>query len=267
MDSLRVIQILTEFAYLVLGVAAVFVALRQRERVRVDVALLFGALATTIVLQEASQLTCGTGAACATPEFVTLLIVVCILVLPYALLRLVDDIADVPTWQERTALAAVPVLAIAFAIGGQPPPGWLVTLLLGYLILGTTYAAWAFIARARRTTGMTRRRMAAVAWASGLLALTFIISLVDAQNRVGLLALARITGLISGLCFWAGFFPPAWLIQAWRSPELVEYLRMGRLVAALGERSDGRATDAMALERLASATARTTGARRAFLLL
>jgi signal transduction histidine kinase/DNA-binding response OmpR family regulator len=125
------------------------------------------------------------------------------------------------------------------------------------------------VRRARATTGIGRRRMAAAAWGCALLAATFVLSLVgQVLPQAALLApLARVTALCSGLSFWAGFFPPAWLSQAWRLPELLEYLRPSRVSSTPQEYQQGVANDAMALERLTAATARTTSAQRAFLIL
>src|SRR5438067_1512444 len=99
MDAVRVIQVLTDAAYLLLGLAAITAAIRSPERARFDVALLFGSLAAAVVLQEIPLLTCSGRAACLNVPLAAQLTAVAVLVLPYALLRLVDDIADVPPWQ------------------------------------------------------------------------------------------------------------------------------------------------------------------------
>src|SRR5205085_4646523 len=119
------------------------------------------------------------------------------------------------------------------------------------------------------TTGITRRRMAAIAWGCGLIAATIVLAVLAAaspDNSQLLTALVQLTGLVSGLCFWAGFFPPNWLSQTWRLPELLGYLRPTRLMA-MPEGQQGVATDAMAIDRLCAATADTTGARRVLLIL
>src|SRR5260370_40747197 len=149
------------------------------------------------------------------------------------------------------------------------PPSWLVVFRPVYLMVAPGCAAWPFARRAQLTTGITRRRMAAVAWGCALIAATIILGvLAQASPDDGqlLTALVRLTGLVSGLCFWAGFFPPHWLSQTWRLPELLGYLRPTRLMAVPSEQA-GVATDAMAIERLCAATAATTGARRALLIL
>jgi len=140
--------------------------------------------------------------------------------------------------------------------------------LTGYLLIGSVYSASAFVQRARHTMGITSRRMAAASWGCALLATTFVLGIagqmLPEQGPI-LTALGRFCGLASGLCFWAGFFPPNWLSQTWRIPELLEYLRPTRLMA--GSADPGLATEAIALDRLTAATARTTGARRVFLIL
>ena len=270
MDALRTLQFLTDLAYLTLGIAAVSAALRSHERARVDVAVLFGALAITTGLQEIRILSCSTSAGCVDVPLSNVLSTIMALVIPYALLRLVDDVADVPRWQLWLSVVVLITLSASFILGGGSPPPWLVILLTAYLVVGTAYAAWAFAQRAQATRGITRRRMAAVAWGCSLLAAALILGVVanaSPENEPILTPLVRLSGLISGLAFWAGFFPPNWLSQAWRLPELLGYLRPTRLMAAPPEGPGGMATDAIAIDRLCAATAATTGAKRVLLIL
>jgi signal transduction histidine kinase/DNA-binding response OmpR family regulator len=268
MDALRALQLLTDLAYVALGVAAVGAAVRSHERARLDVAILFGALAITVGVQEIELLSCAFGT-CVDVPFGAQLSTILVLILPFALLRLLDDVADIPRWQMWLTLVLLITLAVCVILSGTAAPGWLLALLTLYLVAGIAYAAWAFARRALGTTGITRRRMAAVAWGCGLLAATIVLGVLASATPVNapvLTPLARLAGLVSGLCFWAGFFPPHWLSQAWRLPELLGYLRPTRLMAAPSGHQ-GVATDAMALERLCVATAATTGARRALLIL
>jgi signal transduction histidine kinase/CheY-like chemotaxis protein len=268
MDALRAIQLLTDLAYLALGIAAVAAALRSRERAHVDVAILFGALAITTGLQELRLLTCPTRFGCLTPPESELLSSILVLVLPYALLRLVDDVADVPDWQMWVSLVLLIAIGLSLAVAGTNPPAVLVVVVTIYLVVGSCYAAMAFARRAQATLGITRRRMAAVAWGCGLLAAAIVLSVLasaSATNEPLLTPLVRLSGLVSGICFWVGFFPPNWVSQTWRLPELLGYLRPTRLMAA-PQGQQGVATDAMAIERLCAATAATTGARRVLLI-
>jgi signal transduction histidine kinase/CheY-like chemotaxis protein len=268
MDALRAVQFLTDLAYLALGIAAVGAALRSRERAHVDVALLFGALAITTGLQEPRLLSCNTNLGCVSLPLSDVLSTILILVVPYALLRLLDDVVDVPRWQMWVSLVGLIALAALLILAGASPPPLLILLLTVYLVVGTCYAAFAFGRIAQATLGITRRRMAAVAWGCGLLAAALVLgvlALATPDYEPVLTPLVRLSGLVSGLCFWAGFFPPYWLSQTWRLPELLGYLRPTRLMAA-PEGLHGVATDAMAIERLCAATAATTGARRVLLI-
>jgi signal transduction histidine kinase/DNA-binding response OmpR family regulator len=269
MDALRALQLLTDVAYVALGIAASAAALRSRERARLDVAILFGALAITVLIQEVHILSCATAMGCIDVPLSTQLSTILLLVVPYALLRLVDDIADVPPWQMWLTLVVLIALSACFILAGSAPPPWLVTLLTVYLVLGTAYAAWAFHLRAMATRGITRRRMDAVAWGCGLLAAAIVLGVLasaSTESEPILTPFARLAGLISGLSFWAGFFPPNWLSQTWRLPELLGYLRPTRLMA-VPDGHEGVVTDAIAVERLCAATAATTGARRVLLIL
>src|SRR5712691_10678779 len=176
MDALRAVQLITDIAYLLLGIAAVGAAIRSHERARVDVAILFGALAASGAIQEIHLLSCTGASGCLDVPAANQLTTALVLILPFALLRLVDDVGDVPQWQLWAGAVSLVALASAFAIWGGDPPTWLVVLLTVYLVVGTSYAAWAFARRAHSTTGITRRRMAAIAWGCGLLAATIVLA-------------------------------------------------------------------------------------------
>jgi signal transduction histidine kinase/CheY-like chemotaxis protein len=268
MDALRAIQLITDLAYLLLGIVAVRAALRWPDRARTDVALLFGALGLAVLIQEVTLLVCGgLAVGCQPVPGASQALLVLVIALPYLLMRLVDDVVDVPPWLTWATLGVLVLLAVAALLGDVATNPALATLLLLYLTAGTIVAAAAFGRRAMGALGITRRRMWCVASGCGLLAVSFLTGLGTAvlPSQMGLLTtLARVAGLLSGACFYAGFFPPAWLSQSWRLPELLEYLRPTRW------REDepvpeGNAADAMALERLSAAVATTTGARRSLL--
>ena len=64
MDALRAVQLVSDMAYLLLGIAACGAAMRSHERARVDVAILFGALATPVAIQEIHLLSCTGASGC-----------------------------------------------------------------------------------------------------------------------------------------------------------------------------------------------------------
>ena len=101
---------------------------RSHERARLDVALLFGTLALAVALQEIRLLSCAFGS-CVDLPFSTPLTTILVLILPYALLRLVDDINDIPPWQMWAALVLLIGIGAVFALSGATPPGWLVLML------------------------------------------------------------------------------------------------------------------------------------------
>jgi signal transduction histidine kinase/DNA-binding response OmpR family regulator len=271
MDVLRALQLITDLAYVALGVLAIAAALRWRDRSRTDVALLFGVLAAAVVLQEL-LLVCTAASVCPPASGTSPLLIVLLLALPYLLMRLVDDVIDLPPAVTWATLALFVALSAAALLPGLSTSPVLALLLLIYLTAGTVIAAAAFGRRAVVSTGISRRRMRCVALGCGLLALTFLSALatqvVPAEAGVFTLA-SRLAGLLSGVCFYCGFFPPAWLSQAWRLPELLAYVRPpgDGFEAHTTAAEDGAAADAVALERLTAAVTITTGARRSLLVL
>src|SRR2546429_9454566 len=86
--------------------------------------------------------------------------------MPYLLLRLVDDFSTVPFVANRLAEAGLLFSAIAFlATVGQPPTS-IVLVIVVYFAALATYCAVKFIRAARRSSGVTRRRLEAVAGAT-----------------------------------------------------------------------------------------------------
>src|SRR5262245_4594930 len=165
MDFLRFVQLATNLAYLLLGITAVVAAIRQPERTRTDVALLFGALGLAVALQEISLLTCpafAPGGPCVAIPGSTVLLTLLVLALPYLLLRLVEAIDDVPPWATWVALGLFVGLSIAALLSPQSPIVGVGVIV--YLSVGSLYAAFSFVRRARATRGITARRMYAVAW-------------------------------------------------------------------------------------------------------
>src|SRR5262249_50088535 len=155
-------------------------------------------------LQELRLLTCPTSLGCLTPPLSDLLSTILVLVIPYALLRLVDDVANVPDWQMWLSLVLLIAIGFSLAVAGSTPPSVLVIVLTIYLVVGSSYAARSFGRRAQATLGITRRRMAAVAWGCGLLAAAIVLGVLASAsptNEPLLTPLVRLSGLVSGICF------------------------------------------------------------------
>jgi signal transduction histidine kinase len=175
-----------------------------------------------------------------------------ILVMIYLLLRLVDDFSSVPRWLMRGSEAALVLLVIGAFTFARSQPSWLTVAMLLYLIGMLLYSAIAFVRESRRSKGVTRRRLQAVALGSFQLVLLFVfagLSLV-APSLAGIWDfLANMAGLVAGGSYFLGFASPSWLRRAWQEPELRAFLghaaalpRLPDTNAILSELERGAAT-------------------------
>jgi signal transduction histidine kinase len=253
MTADQLIRYLSWLVYVVLFVVAVVRAVRRPRRANVDIALFFSASTLIIGIVTAALFGFVQAGPIANGLNTSLL-----LAFGYLLLRLVDDFTIVPGWLMPTAGAGLALLAIsAFVI--TPRPLVLTLAMALYLVLVLGYAAWMFIRQSRRSSGVTRRRMHAVATGTVLL----IALIVFATLRLALPPLdlwdilSDCIGLASGLSFFLGFAPPLILRRAWQEPELRTFL--GR-AASLPRLPD---TDAIIaeLERGARMSLGASGAR------
>jgi signal transduction histidine kinase len=217
------IQILTHALYVVVFVVVAVRAAHRPLRANVDVALLFGAISLVIAIHwtiQALRLT-------PPPPLLGTLSGVLLMALPYLLLRLLDDFAQVPPAIKRGAELGLALSVVSLLAVPAPLPAWLILLIVAYFVALSVYLAVAFVRQAGRTSGVTRSRMQAVAVGSGMLGLTIL----TAGFAVALPELAEVwtlaghlAGLASGLCYFLGFAPPTWLRHAWQEPELRAFL-------------------------------------------
>ena len=154
MTANELVNWLTHGLFVAVFVVTGLQAARRPCRANIDIALLFGSVATFVV---ASRLTAAlglTGSHLLVAAELTL-----ILAIPYLLLRLVEDFSDPPRWLTVTGLVAFLGLTVLAFVVSRPYPAWF-TLLLGPWFVGLGgYAGLAFIREARRSGGVTRRRM------------------------------------------------------------------------------------------------------------
>ena len=216
------IQVLTQGLYVLLFVVVVVRAAHRPLRANVDVALLFGATSLVIGTQWAAE-----ALAVKPPPLVAAFSGALVMALPYLLLRLLDDFAQVAPALKRGAEIGLALSVVVLFAVAAPQPAWLTLLLVGYFVALSVYVAMAFVREGGRTTGVTRSRMQAVALGSGMLGLTIL----TAGLAVALPGLAELWtmvghlgGLASGLCYFLGFAPPTWLRHAWQEPELRAFL-------------------------------------------
>jgi signal transduction histidine kinase len=202
-------------------------AVHQPWKVNIDIVLLFAApmLSTLLglggrlgLLPPASELR----------NITTALL----LVIAAQLFRLADEFSGVPRWARRLISWSTLLLALVLA-ASTPPPLWLQLTAFVVVIAVLLYGAFAFLRAARQSSGVTHRRMQAVAAGSLLFVGAFAVAapvLAFPNWRDTLVLLANLCGFAAGVSYFVGFSPPRWLRRAWQEPELRAFLgRAARL--------------------------------------
>jgi signal transduction histidine kinase len=222
--ALELVSLLTQAIFVWIFLLVVWSLIRRPTKTSVDIALFFGAIsiaivesriATTFRLQQVELIT----------DIVTMLIVA----MPYLLLRLVDDFSDVPIQVKRLAEGGLLLSAIAFiAVEGTVPLPLLLAVVLYFAAL-SLYCAIAFVRAARRSAGVTRRRLEAVGAGTLLLGLGILAAGFIPLLPVSLAGLpsgaTQVLVLASAIAYFIGFAPPQVLRRAWQEPELRAFLR------------------------------------------
>lgn len=251
MTANELITIVTQGVFILVFAIVALRTIRRPSRVNFDAALLFGSVAAYYIL---SRLMAAFGLQGTQP--LAAISVALIYALPYLLLRLVDDFANPPSWLMIGAPMVYVALVVVTPMLQPPLPVWYDLLLLAWFAGLGTYVAIAFTMQARLTSGVTKRRMQAVAVG------TLLIAAVIAFAVAGLLlpgiapAVSLITplgGLAVALAYYVGFAPPAVLRRAWQEPELRAFL--GR-AASLPRLED----TALIVRELERGAAESTGA-------
>lgn len=223
MSAIQFLQWLTQAIYVLISIVVIGAAVRRATRVRVNIALFFG-ITTLIIAQGWVVRALGIPAG----RMVSALTISLLLALPYVLVRLVNDFTTVPTWILRTAEVGL-ALCVASIVAFSPnmPLGVTLPLVLYFFVINA-YVAVAFLRAARRTSGVTRRRMQAVAFGSGFLGLTILLAglraVQPAALREAFTLVQQLTSLASGISYFIGFAPPTLLRRAWQEPALRAFL-------------------------------------------
>jgi signal transduction histidine kinase len=222
MSAQTLLRAVTQAVFLGVFILVAIDAVRRPRRATLDTALLFGALAIAIADQwiiDALHVNVDRALGAINGSLV--------MAMPYLLLRLLDDFTDVPRRVMRAAEAGL-VLAVAGLIGfASPLPSGLTLVYVLYFVVIEGYCALGFVRAAQRSSGVTCRRMQAVAAGSALLGLAILIagfqvatpSLEDLWTVV-----VQVCGIASGIAYFIGFAPPRWLRRAWQGPELRTFL-------------------------------------------
>jgi signal transduction histidine kinase len=210
--------------FVLIFLLVVWSALRRRTATSVDIAFFFGAISIAIV-----ETRIVTTFGLLPVEIATDIVTILIIAMPYLLLRLVDDFSEVPVLVKRLAEVGLLLSAAAFLTYERALPQQLLIAVVLYFAALSTYCAVAFVRAARRSAGVTRRRLQAVAVGTLLLGLAILVagftplvppSLAGLPN-----GLTQALALASAVAYFVGFAPPQVLRRAWQEPELRVFLR------------------------------------------
>jgi len=220
---------------------------RQRDRARLDAALLMAAMALALFAVD--------------PAFPLWLYIsgsVSLFATPYLLLRLIDrTLVRVPrpaAWIALGSAATSALVQFSDVITGVDPmtPTYaspalsplMSALAVGPFVLLQIYAATLLVRAALASTGTARVRPALVAAASLLLLELVVSQVVRALLEVSSIApddLAAIADFLAAalamLCYLVVFAPPAWASAAWQQRQLGAFLHELGTSATPGERS------------------------------
>jgi signal transduction histidine kinase len=219
----------TQGAIVLLAIMMVRQWARARDRVSLDIALVFGTLASVTILERSLVL------ANIQTRWIRPLGISVLLAHPYLLLRVVSHFRPVSRAVKRIATIALAISVAAAWLAVWPfHTRPMVALSFFYFIWLLAYVAVAFRERARAAGGVTHWRMLHASWGAALLALVFILAVL-----IGLLpsisneaaAFIPLSALGAALNYYFAFAPPPWLRRIWQSSELYGLLADSSLTA------------------------------------
>jgi signal transduction histidine kinase len=225
--ALELVQWASGSVFVALAVLTIAAAARRPTRTNIDIALLFGFLGAVVA---ATRLP-----ASILPPFWPAVSAILVMALPYLLLRLVADFGRVPALMRRAAEAGLALSIVAIVLN-QPLPGSITLALIAYFVALATYAGLAFIPLARRSIGVTRRRMLAISGGTLLLGLALLLAAVPIvwpSAAVVSAPAVQVLGLGAALTWFLGFAPPQALRRLWQQPELRDFLVSASSLARL----------------------------------
>lgn len=255
MTGLQLISFINQALFIGLFAVVLVHAVRRGSRAATNTALLFAGVAGAVGLARVGDLF-GDGN---TPPMLAAAVLVMLNLAPFAMLRLVDDFGGSPRWVQGAGAAAFVLTSLLAIVAFEALAPVVELATIAFFLAVGGYAVYVFAREARRTYGITRRRMAAVAIGAAL----FIAAVVglfvgflvpDVAPALGLVG--QLAGLVAVIAFFIGFAPPAWIRRAWREPELRRFLE--RSVHLAGVADDRQAI--RELQRAAAAALGATGA-------
>lgn len=222
MTALELLQTLTEALYLLTAVATAYRAARRPRRWTLDAAAFFG-VATAVILMKWVPLLLQS----APPVWAGQAAALLIMAMPYLLVRLLGDFVPLPRLATWVAGVGLVLAELGLLLLPAPLDPLVVFAMVGYFAGCVGYAAVTFGWEARRTVGMTQRRMQAVAAGTANLGFDIVVAgvasvVVDIRDTAA--GLMVLSGLLSALCYVLAFSPPQAVRRLWRMPQLLAFL-------------------------------------------
>ena len=221
MSALDLLSWISRILFVVLFLAVAWRTIRQPTRAHVNTTLLFGGIALAVVGALLSD------AAGFEPPWLPGALISLLNVCPWAMLRLVDDFRGSPRWVQLGGTVTFIALAVLGLLFFERYPQIVELATIAWFLVVGGYAAVAFARSSRRSRGLTRWRMAAVALGAYLFIATIVIVFAAAllPDVAAVSApLTQVLALASVVSFFLGFAAPAWLRRAWREPHLRSFL-------------------------------------------
>jgi len=212
----------TQGAIILLAALMVIQWARWRDRVSLDICLVFGSLAALLVLERSFRL-----AEIQAPWMRPLGVSV-LLAHPYLLLRVVLHFRPVSRAFFRAATIGLLISLLVTWVSEWPfESPILVVFSILYFIWLLFYVAFAFRKGATSAGGVTHWRMKHAALGAMLLAVVFVIAVVIAflpEFGDAIAALIPVAALGAALNYYFAFAPPSVLRRLWQSAALYEFL-------------------------------------------
>ena len=223
MTALQLLQGATNVLFVSIFVLVAINAYRRRTRTDLDALLLFGSLALILLITPILQLF-----GLKLNELGTLIVVAVLMALPYFMLRLLEDFAEVPLLVRAATFGGLIASIVIFTISGPALDPAVALFLIGYFGAVSLYTAFGFVRLSRRSSGVTRRRTQAVASGMGLLGLAILVAGITTvvPGAAGFVSGAtQVLALLAAVSWFLGFVPPAQLRRYWQEPELRAFLQ------------------------------------------
>jgi signal transduction histidine kinase/CheY-like chemotaxis protein len=233
---------------------AVWVAIRDRDILARDVALVFAPIGVLLIVGVTRQIVG------VLPSWFSLATAVFLLAQPVFSLKLVSDIRALPAWLLPGAAAAVAIETVLIILTGGAP---LVSIAAMGVFVITEFVAAAYLAiEARHRSGAARIRLVVASIATAAVAvglLTIGASAAGPNAAVAAGIAVRFIALLAAVGYWIAFLPPRPLRRFWQGTAAFRHSE--RLLAASPETP----TSELWAE-LATTSAQLTGAVTVILL-